>query len=300
MQIRSVVAITVFLAVLSLVSPVFSQNAARKQPAVPALEQKRFPQGTLYTLKIPPGSGFQVRPLLSPNLALVNAPGWSVKTPKKPVFVLNGGFFDPANGQTTSFIQQNGMLTADPRVNPKLIGNPKLKPYLPQIFNRPEFRTYICRSASGQFKLRYDIVHHPDPIPPDCLLRDALGAGPTLLPTMQDREEAFTDYSPEGKRIRDPIGVCARNARSAVGLTEDGSVVLVMGAQEPSKPAGSGFTLSEMAALLKARGAVKAMALDGGSSSSLVYRDKVYFGKVNKDGTLVKRPVKSVLAVIQE
>jgi hypothetical protein len=178
------------------------------------------------------------------------------------------------------------------------VNNPKLVPYLPKIFNRPEFRMYLCQKATGSFQTRYDIALRNASVPTDCLLQSAIGAGPTLLPKVEDFAEGFVDYNDAKKVTRDPIGVCALNARSAVGITEKGDVLLVMGAQNSSKPGGSGFNLNDMSNLLKARGAVKAMALDGGSSSGFWYQGKATYGKFNKDATPVIRPVKSVLMVV--
>ena len=213
---------------------------------------------------------------------------------------MNAGFFDPNNSLTTSFVFQGGALTGDPRVNPQLVNNSKLVPYLPKIFNRTEFRAYLCQAKGERVKTRYDIVPHNAPIPEHCLLEDSLGAGPNLLPKLEDLSEGFVDYNAQGKLTRDPIGVCARNARSVVGLTATGDVLLMMGAQLPGQPAGSGFSLAEMARLLKARGAQKAMSLDGGSSSSLFYGGKATYGKASKNGGWVKRPVKSVLLVVPQ
>lgn len=263
------------------------------------LEKKAFPQGTLYSLKVPAKSSFKVIPALSKTLASVDSQLWKIPgTSTKPLFLINGGFFDPNNSLTTSFVFEDGVLTGDPRINPQLVNNPKLVPYLPKIFNRTEFRVYLCQKNGGQFQTQYDIVPHNAPIPTKCLTQQSLGAGPLMLPTLEDKNEAFVDYNAAGKLTRDPIGVCSRNARSAVGLTAAGDVILMMGAQSPAKPNNSGFTLADIAGLMKARGAVKAMSLDGGSSSSLVFNGKTIFGKVNKDGNYVKRPVKSVLMTV--
>lgn len=283
----------------------------KKQPIkagnTPSLEQKTFAQGVLYVLKISAQAPYRVVPALSPTLLGVTSPNWGSLAPRSvgeaektapPIFIINGGFFDPKNSLTTSFVYQGGILKADPRVNPQLISNAKLAPYLPKIFNRPEFRSYICQKASGSFQTRYDIALHNAPVPPDCLLQNSIGAGPTLLPRLGDFEEGFVDYGAGNKVIRDPIGVCSRNARSVVGITEKGDLLLMMGAQNSENPSGSGFTLQEMAGLLKARGAVKAMALDGGSSSGFVYQGKAVYGKFNQDKSPVKRPVKSVLMVV--
>lgn len=265
------------------------------------LEQKQFPQGTLYVLNVRANSGFKVQPFLSNRLATIESPVWqNLGKGKAPVFLINGGFFDPNNSLTTSFVFQEGALAGDPRVNPQLVNNPKLVPYLPKIFNRSEFRTYLCQSKDNRVKTRYDIVPHNDPIPDKCLLQESLGAGPSLLPKVEDYAEGFVDYNAQGKLTRDPIGVCARNARSVVGLTPNGDVLLMMGTQNQGKPQGSGFSLADMAGLLKARGAQKAMSLDGGSSSSLLFAGKPIYGKASKDGSWVKRPVKSVLMVLPQ
>lgn len=283
------------------ISAVAPHAKALTVPSPLQLEKKQFPQGTLYVLKVPANSGFRVRPFLSSTLATIESPVWqnAVKGPK-PLFLINAGFFDPNNSLTTSFVFQGGALVGDPRVNPQLVNNPKLVPYLPKIFNRSEFRSYLCQSQGDRVKTRYDIVPHGDPIPNQCLLQESLGAGPNLLPKLEDFTEGFVDYNAQGKLTRDPIGVCARNARSVVGLAPNGDVILMMGAQNQGKSYGSGFSLADMAALLKARGAQKAMSLDGGSSSSLFFEGKAIYGKASKDGTWVKRPVKSVLMVLPQ
>lgn len=275
-----------------------SSASGQASPSTLPMEQKRFPQGILYVLKVPANAGYKVVPTISKTLASVDSQLWKNGTQSsKPTFIINGGFFDPANSLTTSFVFEDGIMVGDPRINPQLVNNPKLIPYLPKIFNRPEFRVYLCQDDGGQFNTRYDITPHNSPIPDKCLLQDSLGAGPSLLPQLSDFNEGFVDYNAAGKLTRDPIGVCAKNARSAVGITKNGDVLLMMGAQDPTHPKTTGFTLSDIASLLKARGAVKAMALDGGSSSSLVYNGKAIWGKVNQGGSYIKRPVKSVLIV---
>jgi hypothetical protein len=276
-----------------------TKPASPTNPAVPRLEEKTFPQGTLYSLLVPAKSPFKVLPVQSKMLAGVDSPVWkTLSSSAKPLFVINGGYFDPANQLTTSYIFKDGVITGDPKLNTHLTGNPKLVPYLPKIYNRSEFRVYLCHSKRGPFVTRYDIVPHNAPIPGDCLLQDSLGAGPSLLPKITDYEEGFVDYNAQHKLIRDPIGVSARNARSAVGLSDKGDVIFLMGAQDPTNLKSSGFSLMDIAALMKARGAVKAISLDGGSSSGFFYQGKAVYGKFNADGAPVKRPVKSVIVVI--
>ena len=56
------------------------------------------------------------------------------------VAAINGGYFDPVNHKTTSFIVEESLIIADPRFNERLVDNPDLKPYLGKILNRAEFR----------------------------------------------------------------------------------------------------------------------------------------------------------------
>ncbi len=181
-----------------------------------------------------------------------------------------------------------GKSVADPKDNERLVKNPNLKPYLSQIFNRSEFRRYLC----GQ-TISYSITLHSQSPPAGCQLVDAIGAGPSLLPELTSVKEGFVDNANK----RDALGSNQPNARSAVGITRDGSVVLAMVAQKSSAPANSGVSLPALADFMKTLGADKAMNLDGGSSSSLYYKGKTFYGKVDLEGNLIKRPVKSVLLV---
>ncbi len=170
------------------------------------------------------------------------------------------------------------------------MNNPNLKPYLGQIFNRTEFRRYQC----GQ-TVKYDIALHNELPPAGCQLVNAIGAGPRLLPELTLVQEGFVDNA----NARDALGSNQPNARTAVGITRDGSIILVMVAQKPSAPNNSGISLPALADFMKTLGAKKAMNLDGGSSSSLYYKGKTFYGKVDLEGNPIKRPVKSVLLGVQ-
>ncbi len=249
--------------------------------------ERALPQSIAHIVLIPANSRFLVTPALSEKVATVE----EFAQKHRAVAILNAGFFDPANQKTTSYVVIQGKLVANPKENERLVNNPNLKPYLGQIFNRSEFRRYIC----GQ-TISYSIALHSQSSPAGCQLVDAIGAGPSLLPELMLVKEGFVDND----KKRDALGSKQPNARIAVGITRDGSVVLVMVAQKPSASANSGVSLPALADLMKTLGADKAMNLDGGSSSSLYYKGKTFYGKVDLEGNSIKRPVKSVLLVQQK
>lgn len=256
-------------------------------PAALVYEYRVLDRSSVHILTIPNDGSWVVRPGLSSSLQSLDTFAADVGASA----VINGGYFDPVNAQSTSFVTLDGAVVADPRENDRLMENPDLTPYLSKILNRSEFRRYQCEDS-----WQYAIALHADPVPSSCSLIDALGAGPQLLPVNTALEEGFTDVV-DGVVVRDAIGENAPNARSAVGLTADGVVIWLMVAQRPDIEQSTGMTLTEVADLLRSLGAVTAMNLDGGSSSSLMYQQRRFYGKVDETGEWIDRPVKSVLTV---
>lgn len=243
----------------------------------------------IHTVFIPHQSNYAVVPVVSGGLQPMA--DFVSQSEDNVMAAINGGYFDPINHKTTSFIVKGDRIVADPRFNPRLMDNPDLQQYLSKILNRAELRSYNCGG-----KLQYDIQLHSSPILPNCTLIDSLGAGPSLLPENTSVAEAFIDYQ-DGTKIRDAIGSASRNARSAVGITAAGDIILAMVAQIPDKPLDSGASLQELSDRLADMGAVKAINLDGGSSTSLYYGDRFIYGRVDQEGKEIKRPIKSVLLV---
>ncbi|UBF27373.1 phosphodiester glycosidase family protein [Kovacikia minuta CCNUW1] len=274
-------------------SPTGSSSTASPAPDRPMQKQPlhyqvyTLPKSVVYTLQIPAHGQFQVVPALSQNVDRLE----NFAHKNGAIAVINGGFFDPMNQKSTSYVMQQGKQVADPKLNERLVNNPDLTPYLNQIFDRSEFRRYRC----GQ-DFRYAIARHNAPLPEGCQLVDALGAGPQLLPTMTAVQEGFLDEA-NGVVLRDSLGSQQPNARSAIGITSDGSVVWVMVAQKTEDPTDSGMSLPELANFMKTLGVKEAINLDGGSSSSFYYEGKTVYGKVNQAGERVERSVKSVLFV---
>jgi hypothetical protein len=243
-------------------------------------EQKEMPGAIAHIVIVPAGHAYRVRPAVVGGVQAVDQ-----FVGKNTIAIVNAGFFDPANQLTTSFITLDGKLVADPKANARMVDNPKLKAYLPQIFNRSEFRRYRCGDRET-----YGFATHQQATPAGCEMLDAIGAGPMLLPSNTAETEAFTDR----QTGRDVIGVNQPNARSAIGLTAQQDVILIMVAQTQ---VGGGMTLSQMADLLKALGAESAMNLDGGTSSALYYDKQLIYGKRNARGIAEGRSVKSAIIV---
>ncbi|NJN87551.1 MAG: phosphodiester glycosidase family protein [Leptolyngbyaceae cyanobacterium SL_7_1] len=262
-------------------TPIPSVSTAASQAI--QYELHSFTHTDIHALLIPKEK-YQIQPGLLPSMGTVA----DLAQTDGAIAILNGGFFDPANGKTTSYVMVNGSVVADPRDNERLMGNPDLQSYLGQILDRSEFRRYQC----GE-RVEYAIARHSAPIPTNCQLVDALGAGPQLLPDLTLVEEGFLEER-DGAIVRDALGAQQRNARSAIGIRRDGMVVWVMAAQRPDV-SHSGVSLPELADFLRGLGVETALNLDGGSSASFCYEGECFFGKVNQAGDRVERPVKSVL-----
>ena len=250
-------------------------------------EVHRLPRSLIHVLHIPAEARLRVTPALASEVDTLA----SFVATTGAIAAVNGGFFDPVNQKTTSYVVLNGEIVADPAQNERLVTNPEMIPYLDRILDRSEFRQYQCRQA-----MRYAIAVHSEPVPEGCQLQTALGAGPRLLPELTLVAEGFAETI-DGEIVRDAIGSTQPNARTAVGITDRGDVVLVMSAQLPETPLDSGLSLLEVAEFMKTLGVVDAMNLDGGSSASLYYQGQTYYGRVDELGNPIQRPVKSVLLV---
>jgi hypothetical protein len=126
--------------------------------------ERNLPQAIAHILVIPGDGRFAVTGAISPNVSTVE----EFAQQRKAIAILNAGFFDPANQKSTSYVVINGQLVADPQDNERLVNNPKLKSYLNLIFNRTEFRRYLC----GQIT-RYAIALHNQSPPAACRLVDS-------------------------------------------------------------------------------------------------------------------------------
>jgi hypothetical protein len=269
-------------------SPITSSPSVKPSPeALPLYRVYELPHSRVHTLRIPVQGNFEITMAVSPNLITVA----EFAATNQEIAAINGGFFDAQNEKTTAYLIHNGQIVGNPQENERLTQNPKLKPYLSQIFNRSEFRRYQCGTIN-----RYAIALHNAPIPPNCELKDALGGGPRLLPTITATEEGFWAES-QGKVIRDAIALKQRNARTAIGIMPSGDLLWVMAAQKKELGQNSGLSLPELADFMRSQGVQEALNLDGGSSSGMYYQGKIFLGKLTAKGEPVVRSVKSVLVL---
>ena len=270
------------------------------------------PATTVHWVVVPPAQqGWVVLPWASKQ-GLASVDAIAAELPAAAM-VLNGGYFDPANGETASSVWTWDERLLSPDDNERLIGNEALKPYWQAIVNRSQWQVWHC--AVTQPLWRYEVgqpmietvdapaLNAQQPptanMPSDCSLQAWLGAGPALLPELLATQEAFVDE----KAGRNPIGTTTPDARSAVAKLADGSVLLAWVQQ--NKPTG-GMTLVQWQQWLKSQGAEQALNLDGGSSVSAWLGAKVsgtpkpmlHLGKLSAKGVRVKRKVLTGLVVM--
>lgn len=87
---------------------------------------------------------------------------------------------------------------------------------------------------------------------------------------------------------------CRRNPRTAIGWTANGRILLVVVDGRRAKRWSVGASLGEMARIMRDLGAVQALNLDGGGSSTMVVLDKV----VNKPSDNAERRVTTAVVVL--
>lgn len=202
-------------------------------------------------------------------------------------FVINAGFFDPKNHQTTSYLTQDGKLILNPNNNAHLINNKHLKPYLEKIFNRSEMRV-LKNEANG--KLKYDIALHNDRIPEGYTLLHAIQGGPGLVPDLRLEEEFFVLTKPDGT-IEQRSSSLSKYARTLVGIKNNNVYFVVATKEHP-------ISLPEASDLMKAAGFEKAMAYDGGGSVSLdIKEDNIHVVSENNENG---RKLKSFWIITEE
>ena len=200
----------------------------------------------------------------------------------KSLLTINTGFFDPKNGKTISYIVTDGQTVADPLMNDNLMLNPLLRLHMKKILNRSEFRIVECNK-----KLRYEIVPHNTPVNFMCSVKTSAQGGPQLLPELRLEEEFFFLKNEEGNIIRQSASMLDRVPRTIVGIKNNEMHILIITNKNPKN-------IFEARDLCKSYGFEKAMAFDGGSSTSLDYK-KIHVTSIEANDT--GRSLKSFMIV---
>lgn len=179
------------------------------------------------------------------------------------VLTINAGFFDPNNQKTISYIVTDRDIVADPLLNENLLMNPILRQNIEKIINRPEFRVVECNN-----KYHYEIVPHKTPVDFACSIVTSAQGGPMILPELKLEEEFFIVKNAEGKITRESASVLEKVARTVIGLKGDEIHILIITNKNPK-------TIYEVRELCQQLGFDRAMAFDGGSSTSLNYKKSI-------------------------
>lgn len=206
---------------------------------------------------------WQLRPFVNDSTATVSETGEKYGA----AAAVNGGFFNLSDGASTSYVTIDGKEVANPKTNDALIKNPKLANFLDTIFNRSEIRFL----EDKKHQTTIDIAAHNAAVPEGMKLVNALQAGPQLLPKLTEKEEAFVRTEADGKEA-DSISCLKPAARTAIGITDDGNMLLLCIAGPAQEEGSPGLTLKALADLMSGLGCTKAINLDGGTSTSMYVR----------------------------
>jgi len=133
------------------------------------------------------------------------------------------------------------------------------------LINSPETSWLVASESAKKILEPIQIAEHIEidyeMEPERFLIRDAIQAGPLLITNGEPdqlEDEGFSSNFLE-----------QRSARSAIGITHENDLILVV---VTSGNGSVGMSLYELAEYLLDLGAVDAMAVDGGGSSSLVFK----------------------------
>jgi exopolysaccharide biosynthesis protein len=195
---------------------------------------------------------FKLEPYVSDSLETNEA----VYNKLLPKFVVNAGFFDPKNKKTVSYVVVDGKVVLDPKNNESLMKNKALSPYMSKILNRSEFR--ILKNEKG--KIVYDITPHDEKIPEGLTLVHSIQAGPMLIPDLRLEEEFFILVR-DGKIVSESASSLHKYARTAIGIKNNKVYLFIVTNDAP-------MNLKELSELTQNWGMEKAMAFDGGGSTS--------------------------------
>lgn len=215
-----------------------------------------------------------------------------LKTPKqfynaesvRPTIIMNGGYF-ASNGATVSLLCRDGVILApNSETVARSDGSSNVSFY--------PTRSVFGEMENGKFEANWvykvsttQTYAYPAPSPnksgaPPMQIpsgtypqgafvwkaKNAIGGGPTLLKNglYKNTWEAELFDAASG------IGATSNNPRSAIGITGDNKLIFFVCEGRNKTPNVPGFTLEEVAYILKDLGCLDAINLDGGGSSCML------------------------------
>ncbi len=197
---------------------------------------------------------------------------------------VNAGFFDPKNGKTISYIVTDRMTAADPMFNSALLANPFFRKNMNIVLNRSEFRVIQCGN-----KLEYAITSHKSPVPFGCSIITSAQGGPLILPELRMEEEGFIVKNEQGEVVRESASVLHKTSRTIIATKgNDECHILIITDENP-------MDLYEVQKLCSELKFDRAMAFDGGSSTSMNYKKTIEV--ISKKGDGAGRMLKSFMVV---
>ena len=197
---------------------------------------------------------------------------------------VNAGFFDPQNEKTISYIITDKQTTEDPLFNENLMQNPILRRHMDKIVNRTEFRVIQCDDDNSW---RYEITPHKGSVDFACSVINAASGGPLVYPELKLEEEFFI-LKKDGEIIRESASVLHKTSRTIIGLKNGEAHILIITDEHP-------MDIYEVHDLCKQLEFDRAMAFDGGSSTSMNYKNKIEVVSTKGDGA--GRSLKSFMLV---
>lgn len=202
----------------------------------------------------------------------------------RSTLTVNAGFFDPKNGKTISYVVTDRVTSADPMFNQALLANPFFRKNMNKIINRSEFRVMQCGN-----KFEYAIVGHKSEIPFGCTVITSAQGGPLIVPELKMEEEGFIVKNEEGNVIRESASVLHKTSRTIIGIKgTDECHILIITDENP-------MDLYEVQKLCNELKLDRAMAFDGGSSTSMNYKNNIEVVSLKGDGA--GRMLKSFMLV---
>ena len=199
--------------------------------------------------------------------------------------VVNGGFFDIKTGAPVSEVVIDKEKVQSLFDNEPLVQNLSKQGRVEKVLNRTEFRVL----EDYKKNLSFDISEHFEDVETNTVIKHSLQAGPMLLPSLRLEEESFINYD-DAKVVQIAADVLKRRERTIIGLKQkmfkNDSLYIII------------FTKNHKADLKEARiyceklGLNKAMAMDGGASTSINYKNIEIFSSDNNE-----RKVKSFLVI---